>query len=57
MLFRYEDETTPEGCTDVTFLPQCVFNGTVEEFGNTVNCYEDVAGIDWTVYSAYLAED
>lgn len=52
LLYRYYEETTPEGCVDVTLLPQCVVNGTFEEFGNTVNCYEDVSAIDWTVYSA-----
>jgi len=52
LLYRYFEEITPEGCVDVTLLPQCVSNATVEEFSNTVNCYADVAGIDWTVYSA-----
>jgi len=52
LLYKYYGESTPEGCADVTLLPQCVVNGTVEEFGNTENCYTDVKGIDWSVYSA-----
>jgi len=53
LLFKYYGESTPEGCVDVHLLTQCVTNATVDEFGdNIVNCYEDVASIDWTVYSA-----
>lgn len=44
---------TPAGCADVSLLPQCSEGSGLEHpFGNTVNCYADVAGIDWTVYSS-----
>ncbi|RDW79596.1 hypothetical protein BP6252_04234 [Coleophoma cylindrospora] len=46
-------DTAPAGCAQVTLLPQCTEGDGVEHpFANTVNCYPDVAGIDWTVYSA-----
>ena len=43
-----------EGCVRLTLLPQCeaVGSGLEHPFGNTVNCYEDVAAIDWSVYSS-----
>lgn len=44
---------TPAECVDVTLLPQCVENGPDGgEFGNVVQCYADVAAIDWTVFTA-----
>ncbi|KAH8593033.1 hypothetical protein B0O99DRAFT_226815 [Bisporella sp. PMI_857] len=47
------DVATPAGCADVSLLPQCSEgSGAEDEFANTVNCYADVAGIDWSVYSA-----
>jgi len=49
--YLYEGEEVPESCTTINLLPQCaVGDGVVHEFGNTVNCYEDVAGIDWSIY-------
>jgi len=51
LLFKYEGESTPEGCVDVNMLPQCVSGAEVWEFGdNVVDCYGDVAGIDWSLY-------
>lgn len=42
----------PKGCVDITLLPQCSEgSGRDAPFGNNVNCYPDVAGIDWTYYS------
>ncbi|KAL3418601.1 hypothetical protein PVAG01_10318 [Phlyctema vagabunda] len=46
-------DTAPEGCASVVLLPQCAADSGVEHpFTNIINCYEDVAGIDWTIYSA-----
>ena len=52
-LFYYADgETTPEGCANVNLLPQCSEgSGAEHPDGNTINCYPDVAVIDWTYYS------
>jgi len=54
LLFKELGVATPEGCSDVSLLAQCSEgSGLDHPNGNTVNCYADVAGIDWTVYSAY----
>ena len=52
LLFKGDGDLMPEGCADITLLPQCSEGSGLEHpFGNTVNCYADVADIDWTVYS------
>jgi hypothetical protein len=52
-LFSKGSGETPEGCADVTLLPQCSEgSGATHPYGQTVNCYADVAGIDWSVYSS-----
>jgi hypothetical protein len=49
---KAQGETTPAGCADITLLPQCSEgSGAEHPFGQVTNCYEDVAGIDWTYYS------
>jgi len=51
LLYKSLDIATPEGCADVSLLPQCSEgSGLVHPLPNTVNCYADVAGIDWTFY-------
>jgi len=51
LLFKTFGEETPAGCADVTLLPQCSEgSGLAHPTANTVNCYADVAGIDWTFY-------
>jgi hypothetical protein len=53
LYYAYSNDTLPEGCVPIVLLPQCAEDDGVEhEFGNTVTCYADVAGIDWTIYSA-----
>lgn len=54
LLSRAQGQGTPVGCADVTLLPQCSSEGSgaVHPFGQTAECYADVAGIDWTVYSS-----
>jgi hypothetical protein len=48
-----QGQTTPAGCADITLLPQCSEgSGLAHPFGQIANCYADVAGIDWTVYSS-----
>ncbi|KAG9227937.1 hypothetical protein BJ875DRAFT_21512 [Amylocarpus encephaloides] len=47
------EEVTPEGCADVKLLAQCSdSSGAEHPYGATSGCYADVAGIDWSVYSA-----
>lgn len=54
LFYKQEGSPTPAGCADVSLLPQCSEgSGAEDTFANTVNCYADVAGIDWSVYSAY----
>ena len=54
LFFKAEGAPTPAGCADVSLLPQCSEgSGAEDASANTVNCYADVAGIDWSVYSAY----
>ncbi|OBT58896.1 hypothetical protein VE04_00571 [Pseudogymnoascus sp. 24MN13] len=44
-------EAVPAGCAQVRLLPQCSEgDGSVHETENTVQCYVDVAGIDWSLY-------
>lgn len=51
--FKVLGEETPAGCADVSLLAQCSEgSGAVDEFANTVNCYADVAGIDWEFYDS-----
>ncbi|KAF7875333.1 hypothetical protein EAF04_002505 [Stromatinia cepivora] len=53
LFYRGYSQETPAGCSDVTLLPQCSEgSGADDEFAATVNCYPDVAGIDWSIYSA-----
>ena len=48
---RAYDQPVPEGCAEVNLLPQCsAGDGETHEFDNIVNCYEDVASIDWSLY-------
>jgi hypothetical protein len=48
---RRTDEPVPAGCAEVNLLPQCAeLDGTPHEFDNVVQCYADVAGIDWSLY-------
>lgn len=49
----------PDGCAPVAMLPQCAALNDLpagsyssHEYANTVQCYDDVKDIDWTVYSA-----
>jgi len=54
LFYKSYDATTPESCADVELLPQCrAGNGThlVTHYGhNQVDCYDFVAGIDWSLY-------
>ncbi|ESZ91712.1 hypothetical protein SBOR_7907 [Sclerotinia borealis F-4128] len=53
LFYRGYSQVTPAGCSDVALLPQCSeARGAVSEFAATVGCYADVAGIDWSLYSA-----
>jgi hypothetical protein len=53
ILYKYYGETIPEACEVITLLPQCSPGTGVEHpFAVTLNCYEDVAGINWQIYSA-----
>jgi hypothetical protein len=55
MLFQKQhfSEGVPAGCAEVVLLPQCSEgSGAVHPTGAVSGCYEDVAGIDWTVYSS-----
>ena len=46
-------EGTPGGCADVKLLAQCSeSSGAEHPYGAISGCYADVAGIDWSVYSA-----
>jgi hypothetical protein len=48
----YEEET-PAGCADVSLLAQCSEGtGVQHPFAQVSGCYADVAGIDWSIYSA-----
>jgi hypothetical protein len=52
VLSKASGESTPAGCADITLLPQCSEgSGLAHPYGQITNCYADVAGIDWTVYS------
>ncbi|TAQ86462.1 hypothetical protein B7494_g5214 [Chlorociboria aeruginascens] len=52
LLSKETGAPTPAGCADITLLPQCsVGSGMAQEFPNESECYEDVAGIDWTYYN------
>lgn len=57
--FDYE-KNIPQGCVEIALLPQCTPINTLppgslssHAFAVEVDCYADVAGIDWTVYSAW----
>jgi len=44
-------EEVPAECAKVTLFPECAEgDGSVHETENIVQCYEDVAGIDWDLY-------
>lgn len=44
-------EAVPAGCVQVRLLPQCSEgDGSVHETENIVQCYADVAAIDWSLY-------
>ncbi|OBT82576.1 hypothetical protein VE02_08687 [Pseudogymnoascus sp. 03VT05] len=44
-------EAVPAGCAQLRLLPQCsAGDGSVHETENIVQCYVDVAGIDWSLY-------
>ncbi|KFY08004.1 hypothetical protein V492_06623 [Pseudogymnoascus sp. VKM F-4246] len=44
-------EAVPAGCVQLRLLPQCAEgDGSVHETENTVQCYEDVSEIDWSLY-------
>ena len=44
-------EAVPAECAEVKLFPQCAEgDGSVHETENIVQCYEDVAGIDWSLY-------
>jgi hypothetical protein len=46
-------ETTPGGCVNIALLAQCAEDTGVDHpFGSLSGCYDDVAGIDWSIYSA-----
>jgi hypothetical protein len=52
LLFKSAGQETPAGCADVNLLPQCSEgSGAEHPFGETSECYEDVAGIDWSYYN------
>lgn len=52
LFYKPYGSETPEGCADVTLLPECSEgSGAVDEFANTLNCYPDVSAIDWTYYN------
>jgi hypothetical protein len=52
LFYSTAGDTIPEGCAIVNLLPQCSEgSGAEDPFGNTINCYPDVAAIDWTIYS------
>jgi hypothetical protein len=52
LFYSAAGDTIPEGCAIVNLLPQCSEgSGTEDPFGNTINCYPDVAAIDWTIYN------
>jgi hypothetical protein len=47
------EEEIPAGCADVNLLAQCSESTGVEHpFAAVSGCYADVAGIDWSIYSA-----
>ncbi|KAI9646366.1 hypothetical protein NHQ30_004356 [Ciborinia camelliae] len=53
LFYRGYSQKTPAGCSDVALLPQCSEGtGDEDKYAATVSCYADVAGIDWSVYSA-----
>ncbi|KAG4025657.1 hypothetical protein MFRU_053g00260 [Monilinia fructicola] len=53
LFYRGYREVTPTGCSDVALLPQCSEGtGATDKYAAEVSCYADVAGIDWSVYSA-----
>ncbi|KFY19946.1 hypothetical protein V493_07793 [Pseudogymnoascus sp. VKM F-4281 (FW-2241)] len=44
-------EAVPAGCAEVKLLPECSEgDGSVHETENIVQCYVDVAAIDWSLY-------
>ena len=53
-IFVQNGNDVPESCARITLLPQCSTEGSGLEHpdGNLINCYADVAGIDWTVYNS-----
>ncbi|KAF7903993.1 hypothetical protein EAF00_001327 [Botryotinia globosa] len=53
LFYRGYSQETPAGCSDVALLPQCSEgSGAEDASAATVSCYDDVAAIDWSVYSA-----
>ncbi|KAM0150417.1 hypothetical protein ACHAPG_008845 [Botrytis cinerea] len=53
LFYRGYSEETPAGCSDVALLPQCsAGSGSEDASAATVSCYDNVASINWSVYSA-----
>ncbi|KAM0152915.1 hypothetical protein ACHAQE_007886 [Botrytis cinerea] len=53
LFYRGYSEETPAGCSDVALLPQCSEgSGSEDASAATVSCYDNVASINWSVYSA-----
>lgn len=53
----YDNLSVPENCVAIALVPQCAELPTLpagslasHEFANDVNCYEDVAAINWSEY-------
>ncbi|KAH8651019.1 hypothetical protein BX600DRAFT_441466 [Xylariales sp. PMI_506] len=51
------DQVVPEGCTAITLVPECAAledlpagSLSSHEYATTVNCYEDVSSINWSLY-------
>jgi len=52
LFYRGYEQVTPVACSEVALLPQCSEgSGDADPYAANVNCYADVAGIDWSIYS------
>ena len=40
----------PKGCAQIKLFPECVHDGEVHAFANSVSCYHNVTAIDWLPY-------
>jgi len=51
LFFKTEGTVTPAGCADITLLPQCGEAAAESADGTLINCYPNVASIDWSYYA------